>query len=368
MISPGRDRVNLLWIYFFVNLSYMRAHLRFLILDDFDPDTGELALRLAFQPGAEPGLELVRVRLHLGRPGNPLEPLIRELRTHVQMPLPPLWEHGLKTIVHAIEEDLGGPDGRNALRYLWVRTQFLHPAEPARSTPNHPVSRQVEILRDWAHRLDQEGQALRAAEILDRLLLLAPRDVTSLAYLAGFFRGQGMAEEMAAVAERWIKAEPDRVEAKLRHGEALLRLGRAQEARAAFEAVLKVHPVHLLAHLGMAQALGLLGGNPFPHLDAAQELDPNATASVLRETFDYRLLAPPAGDREHLLEEVPALLGVSGAEVHDYLEYLGLPLAGTEGVVRESELARWVGVMNRYALLPSGLHWSAPTPRRLPEL
>ena len=346
----------------------MRAHLRFLLLDDFDPDTGELALRVAFQPGQEPGLELIRLRLHLGRAGNPLEPLIRELRTHVQMPMPPLWEHGLKTIVHAIEEELGGPDGRNALRYLWVRTQLLHPAEAARSTPNHPVARQVEILRDWAHRLDQEGQSLRAAEILDRLLLLAPKDVTTLAYLAGFFRSQGMAEEMAAVAERWSKVEPDRVEAKLRHGEALLRLGRAQEARAMFELVLKVHPVHLLAHLGMAQALGLLGGNPFPHLDAAQELDPAATASVLRETFDYRLLMSPSGDGNHGLEDLPALLGVSGAEVQDYLHFLGLPLAGTEGTVRESELARWVGVMNRYALLPGGLNWSAPTPRRLPEL
>ena len=33
----------------------MRAHLRFLLLDEFDPDTGELALRLAFQPEPEPG-------------------------------------------------------------------------------------------------------------------------------------------------------------------------------------------------------------------------------------------------------------------------------------------------------------------------
>lgn len=346
----------------------MRAQLRFLLLDDFDPDTGELALRVAFQAGPEPGLELLRIRLHLGRPGNPLEPLLRELRTHMQMPLPPLWEHGLKTIIHAIEEELAGPDGRNALRYLWVRTQLLHPAEAHRSTPNHPVARQVEVLRDWARRLDQEGQALRAAEILDRLLLLAPKDVTTLAYLAGFFRAQGMAEELAAVAARWLRAEPDRLEARLRLGEALLKLGRLPEARAAFEAVLKAHPVHLLAHLGMAQALGLAGGNPFPHLDAAQELDPAATASVLRETFDYHLQEPPAGDRLHCLDSLPALLGVSGAEVQDFLDYLGLPATGPDGTVRESELARWVGVMNRYALLPMGLHWSAPTPRHLPEL
>ncbi len=346
----------------------MRAHLRFLILDDFDPDTGELAMRIAFQPGAEPGLELIRLRLHLGRGGAPLDALSRELRTHVQMPVPPLWQDGLKTIIHAIEEDLAGPEGRNSLRYLWVRTQLLHPAEAARSTPNHQVARQVEVLRDWAHRLDQEGQSMRAAEILDRLLLLAPKDVTSLAYLASFFHAQGMVEEMAAVAERWIKAEPGRVEARLRHGEALLRLGRAQEARAAFEALLKINPVHLLAHLGMAQALGLMGGNPFPHLDAAQELDPAATASVLRETYDYRLLTPPQGDRNYSLEELCPMLGISGAEVQDYVQFLGLPVEGLEGTVREAELARWVGVMNRYALLPGGLHWSAPTPRQLPEL
>lgn len=346
----------------------MRAHLRFLLLDDFDPDTGELALRVAFQPGTDLGPELLRIHLHLGRAGNPLEPLSRELRTHVQMPVPPLWEQGLKTIIHAVEEELAGQEGRNPLRYLWVRTQVLHPTDPARCTPSHQVSRQVEILRDWAHRLDQDGQPLRAAEFLDRLLLLAPRDQASLAYLASFFRSQGMAEEMASVAERWLKVDPASAEARLRQGEALLHLGRAQEARAAFEAVLKGQPVHLLAHLGMAQALGLLGGNPFPHLDAAQELDPTATASVLRETFDYRLLAPPEGEQAYGMEELPGLLGVSGAEVQDFAQFLGLPQTGPGGAVRESELARWAGIMNRYALLPGGLHWSAPTPRRLPEL
>ena len=136
----------------------MRANLRFLLLDDFDPDTGDLALRVAFHSGAQAGLELLRLRLHLGRAGNPLDPLSRELRTHVQMPVPPLWEQGLKTIIHAVEEELAGPEGRNPLRYLWVKTQVLHPTDATRCTPNHPVSRQVEILREWAQRLDQDGQ------------------------------------------------------------------------------------------------------------------------------------------------------------------------------------------------------------------
>jgi tetratricopeptide (TPR) repeat protein len=346
----------------------MRASLRFLLLDGFDPDTGDLALRVAFQPATDEGLDLLRLRLHLGRSGNPLEPLSRELRTHVQMPVPPLWEQGLKTIIHALEEDLAGPEGRQPLRYLWVRTQVLHPTDAGRCTPGHAVASQVDILRDWARRLDQEGHSLRAAEFLERLLLLAPRDQATLSYLASFFRAQGMAEEMASVAERWLKADPASPEARLRLGEALLRLGRAREARTAFEEVLKAQPVHLLGHLGMAQAMALLGGDPFPHLDAAQELDPLATASVLRETFDYRLLAPPEGDRAYPAEELPGLLGVSGAEVQDFFRFLGLPQTGPGGGVRESELARWAGVMNRYALLPGGLHWSAPTPRHLPEL
>jgi hypothetical protein len=54
--------------------------------------------------------------------------------------------------------------------------------------------------------------------------------------------------------------------------------------------------------------------------------------------------------------------------VQDYFDYLGLPQGGPGGSVREAELARWVGIMNRYALLPGGLNWSAPTPRQLPEL
>ena len=116
----------------------MRPHLRYLMLDDFDPDTGELALRAAFHPGVD-GPQILRLRLHLGRAGDPLDPLRRELRTHARMPLPPLWEQGMKVIIHALEEELEGPDGRNPVRYLWVRTQMLHPSEASRGTPNHPV-------------------------------------------------------------------------------------------------------------------------------------------------------------------------------------------------------------------------------------
>ncbi len=345
----------------------MRAALGFLLLDAFDPDTGELTLRVGLE-GEGGDHPVLRVKLHLGRSGDPLDVLKRELRTHAQMALPPLWEHGLRTIIHALEAELEGPEGRNPVRYLWVGTQVLHPSDPHQGTPNHPVAQQVEILRAWAHRMEEVGERIRSAEFLERLLLLSPRDLGALARLAGFFRDQGLAEELASITQRWVAAEPRSLEARLRHGEALLALTRCEEAKRAFEGVLKVQPLHLLAHLGMAQAVGLLGGNPFPHLDAAQELDAAAIASALRETFDYRLLTPPAGDRVYALEELPPLLGVSSAEVRSFQVERALPVADAEGGVRESELSRWVGIQNRYHLLPNPLNWSAPTPRRLPEL
>ncbi len=345
----------------------MRAALGFLLLDAFDPDTGELTLRVGLdsEVGDHP---VLRVKLHLGRSGDPLDLLKRELRTHAQMPLPSLWEHGLRTIIHALESELEGPEGRNAVRYLWVGTQVLHPSDPHQGTPNHPVAQQVEILRTWSHRLEEAGERVRAAEFMERLLLLAPRDLGALARLAAFFRDQGLPEELSSVTARWVAADPRSLEARLRHGEALLALGRCEEAKRAFEAVLKSQPLHLLAHLGMAQAVGLLGGNPFPHLDAAQELDAPAVASALRETFDFRLLNPPPGDRIYPFEELAGLLGVSGAEVRGFQTERALPVADADGAVREAELSRWVGVMNRYHLLPNPLNWSAPTPRRLPEL
>ncbi|MBS1767719.1 MAG: tetratricopeptide repeat protein [Acidobacteria bacterium] len=346
----------------------MRPALGYLLLDAFDPDTGELGLRVALRPGSGGAMELLRVKLHLGRAGEPLEPLRRELRTHAQTSLPPLWEQGLRTIVHALEAELESPGGRNPLRHLWVQTQVLHPADMARSTPNHPVPQQVEILRDWSLRLAQEGEALRSAEFLERLLMLAPKDRGALARLTEALRDQGMVEEMVAVAERWRAEEPERAESALRLGEGLLALGRMDEARTQFQAILAKDPHHALAHLGMGQALGALGGDPFPHLDAAFELLREGTASALRETFDFRLQHPPAGERTYELEHLPILLGVSSAEVQVFLGEGGLPATGGDGTVRESELARWVGVQNRYRLLPVGLSWAAPTPHKLPEL
>ncbi|MBP1626569.1 MAG: Tetratricopeptide repeat [Holophagaceae bacterium] len=346
----------------------MRALLHYLLLDGFDPDTAELALRIGVhsEDGSTP--QVLRMKLFLGRSGDPLQPLRRELQTHIQMPIPHLWDRGLKIVVHAIEEDMAAPDGRNTARYAWVRTQILHPTDEKRGTLGHPAARQVEILWDWAQRLDQEGHPVKAIELLERLLLLSPQHSLALEWLSILLRQQGLIEETVAVVDRFLAVKHGDIEALLRKGEALLHLERLPEALAAFESILKVSPVHALAHLGAGQAKSLAGGDPCPHLDAALELDRQVALSVLRETFDFRILTQRPGETVYPIEELALLLGVSPGEVRGFIDRHGLPVTGPQGSIREPELSRWVSLQNRYQLLPTGLHWMAPTPRHIPEL
>jgi len=346
----------------------MRAQLQYLLLDGFDPDTGELALRVRVD-GELPGeARFLRLKLHLGRSGDPLQPLRRELQTQVQMPIPPLWDRGLKIVVRAIEDELAAPEGRNPNRYTWVQTQLLHPTDERRGTLNHPVGRQADVLWDWAQRTEREGNPAQAIELLERMLLLAPQHAPALAWLCSLLRQQAMIDELAEVSERLLKVSPGSPEALLMRGEALLHLRRHQEAGELFARLLKTNPVHPLAHLGAAQARSLAGGDPCPHLDAALELDREATLSVLRETFDYRILTRTPQENTYPRDLLPTLLGVSPGEVETLCGERGLPVTGPEDSVRESELSRWVTIQNRYQLLPIGLHWLAPTPRHIPEL
>lgn len=346
----------------------MRGQLQYLLLDGFDPDTGELALRVRVD--GEPGMDLgfLRLKLHLGRSGDTLQPLRRELQTHVQMPIPHLWDRGLKVVIRAIEDELATPEGRNPARYTWVRTQLLHPADERRGTLNHPVAYQAEVLWDWAQRAEKEGSPAQAIELLERMLLLAPQHRSGLVWLASLLRQQSMIEELAEITERLLLVSPGSPEAMLMRGEALLHLHRLPEAADMFTRLLKANPVHPLAHLGAAQARSLAGGDPCPHLDAALELDREATLSVLRETFDYRILTHPAQENTYPADVLPTLLGVSPGEVTMLRRERGLPVTAPGGAVRETELSRWVTIQNRYQLLPIGLHWLAPTPRHIPEL
>lgn len=345
----------------------MRAHLLYLLLDGFDPDTGELALRVRVDNEQDTLIRFLRMKLHLGRAGDPIQPLRRELQTHVQMPVPPLWDRGLKIVIRAIEDELGAPEGAKPQRYAWVQTQLLHPTDERRGTLNHPVARQADILWDWAQRTDSEGDAPHAIELLERMLLLSPQHEPALTWLSTLLRQQGMIPELLDVSDRILVVSPNHPEALLRKGEALIHLQRPQEAAEAFARLLKLNPVHPLGHLGAAQARSMQGGDPCPHLDAALELDRQATLSVLQETFDYRILPRFPHEATYDLELLPSLLGVSPGEVKAYCTERGLP-ADPSGQVRETELSRWVTIQNRYQLLPTSLHWLAPTPRHIPEL
>ena len=237
----------------------MRAHLQYLRLDGFDPDTGELALRVRVETEPPSELRFLRLKLHLGRTGDPLQPLRRELQTHVQMPIPTLWDRGLKIVIRALEDELAAPGGRDPFRYAWVRTQILHPSEERKGTLTHPVARQADVLWDWAQKAENEGDPAHAIEILERLLLLAPQHRTALNNLAMLLRREGMVEELLEITDRLLALEPRDPEALLRRGECLINLDRPGEAGEAFAKVLKANPVHPRAHLGAAQARSLGG-------------------------------------------------------------------------------------------------------------
>jgi tetratricopeptide (TPR) repeat protein len=214
--------------------------------------------------------------------------------------------------------------------------------------------------------MEQDGEHIRTIEILERLLLLSPQHASALSWLSSLLREQGMIEEMLGITGRWIALEPDNLDARLRRGEAYLHLERHAEALEAFTSILKQNPVHALAHLGAAQAKSYGGGDPCPHLDAAVELNRDAVLSVLRETYDFRVISAIQGESTYPAEELPSMLGVTAGEIGVFLSSHGLPCHN--GTVRESELSLWVTLQNRYQLLPIGLHWLAPTPRHIPEL
>ena len=69
----------------------MRPALAYLLADGFDPDTAELAIRVGVHGAIQEGVDVLRLKLFLGRTGDALQPLRRELSTHLQTTLPPAW-------------------------------------------------------------------------------------------------------------------------------------------------------------------------------------------------------------------------------------------------------------------------------------
>jgi len=346
----------------------MGTTLEFLLLDGFDPETGELALRIALTQTSPDYPRFLRLKLHLGRGSDPLQPLKRELSSHLRVTLPALWERGLKLIIHALEDDLTRPDGRDPALHTWVQTQIMHPTDERRSTLNHSIEAQAQILFDWSQKLESNNEPARAAELLERMLLLSPGNPNALRQLSVLLRELCLIEECLGITEQWIRVEPDEAEAHIRYAEALLYLERPREALKVFQKILQTQPMHPMAHIGAAQAKSLLGGDPYPHLDAAAEINKIATIAVLKKTYDFRTLSPSEFETVYSAEELIRILNVTHSELKTFTDTYNLPLAPHDGSIHESELSRWVGIQNRYNLLPYGLHWSAPTPRQLPDI
>jgi hypothetical protein len=346
----------------------MAATIDFLLLDGFDPDVGELALRVGIKQGSNEGPRFLRLKLPLGHDNDPLQPLRRELSTHMRIQLPALWERGIKLIIHAIEADLAGPQGRDPATHMWVKTQIMHPSDERRCTLNHTIETQARVLYEWAEKLEYNKELGRAAELLERVLLLQPGNVYAVKRLSGLLRELGLIEECLEVTEQWLRAEPEETEAIIRRAEALIYLERPKEALAIFLKLSRSNPMHPMAHLGVAQAKSLLGGNPYSYLDAALALDRATTMAVLKETFDYRSITHTDYDSVYSLELLTGLLNVTPAEIKAFVNKYHMPLRLPDGSIYESELSRWVGIQNRYNLLPNVIHWSAPTPRKLPEI
>jgi len=342
--------------------------LDFILFDGFDPESGELALRIAVVQDAGDGPRFLRLKLQLGGSGDPLQPIRKELASHLRSALPPLWERGIKLVIQAIEADLVRPNGSNPALYAWVQTQILHPTDGRLSTINHTIEAQAQILYEWGQKLEASDEPGRAAEIYERLLLLSPGNVNALRQLSALLRELAMIEECLDITWQWMCAAPDEIEAYLRYAEALIYVERPDEALDIFQNLLNSNPMHAMAHIGAAQAKSLMGGDPFPHLDAAVELNAAMAHSVLRETFDYRSLAAHPNEPSYLMSELPKLLGIASAEIKTFAKNHQMPINPETESVRESELSRWVGAQNRYGLLPYPLHWSAPTPRKLPEI
>jgi tetratricopeptide (TPR) repeat protein len=90
-------------------------------------------------------------------------------------------------------------------------------------------------------------------EYFERMLADNPDNPTGLLALANEYRKAGRYEDEAAVLERYVSIHEDEGNAYARLGEVLGRLGREDEARAAYE--VGIRQAEKFGHGGMAEDL-----------------------------------------------------------------------------------------------------------------
>lgn len=178
----------------------------------------------------------------------------------------------------------------------WLRPTPAHAAvavpDPLRPEMAGPVRRVLEAARDAARAAPGSAAAWgELAEVCDAHHLfpeaeLAYREARALdgadfrwAYglvVVRDFQG-APAEELVPLFAEAIRLQPRYPPVRLRHGDALVRQGHFDEARAAYEAALALDPDFAMAHRNLGQTLLALEDLPgaLRHLERAAELSPD---------------------------------------------------------------------------------------------
>jgi superkiller protein 3 len=126
--------------------------------------------------------------------------------------------------------------------------------------------------------LDAHDFHAEATSCYERARALAPQDFRWAYMLAIMrdFQGAG-AEELVPAFQDAIRLEPDYPPAQVRFGDALVRVGRLPEARAAYEKALELDPEFAIAHRNLGQVLVSLEepATAIEHLERARALTPD---------------------------------------------------------------------------------------------
>lgn len=346
----------------------MGSALRFMFLDEFDPLTNHLYLRVAYHDGRDgipqAGFQILRQSIQITET-LPLETLQREFRRVLKIPMPLLWFDYLKLVIHALDLEVMKMKTNEKPNLWWVGVQCFHPTDPNRSTLHFEISEQVNILKEWIFQMEEEKDEMRYIEFLSRALLMAPQDPALLRRIVFYLKQTSQFQEAYECVKRWLMVDPDREEALCIKAELQIALGKTIKARELFETLMARNRINPKYYLGLAQTNSFLGKDPVPYLDAAVELDRVFSCEVLKSTFNYRLQERPTHGPFYDFEILPDQLGLSAGEIK---KFMSGDSSITDQPIHEQELTRWVTIMNRYRLLPEAIPWNAPTPKQIERL
>jgi predicted TPR repeat methyltransferase len=124
-----------------------------------------------------------------------------------------------------------------------------------------PQGREVTVKEAMAMAIafQQRGQREQAAEVLAKILAVAP-DYPDALHLQGMLAHElGLAEDAVALMRRSLVAEPDRADWHSNLGVVLKDLGRLDDAIAAYERAISLAPDHVNAHSNLGVLLRAQG-------------------------------------------------------------------------------------------------------------